>query len=174
MCCAVFATQSCRTLCDPTDCSPPGCSVHRDSPGKNTGMDCHALFQGIFPTQVFYIPGVFFTSKPPGKPKNTGVGSLSLLQGNFLTQELNQGLLHCRQILCQLSYQGSPCFHLYLVFILLWLITETIFLFNTWQSMKHYHIHLLLHLCSRKAPNQHLTDAEDLTLCYFLYPVPRN
>ena len=47
-------------------------------------------------------------SEPPGKPKNTGVGSLSLLQGNFLTQELNWGLLHCRQFLYQLSYQGSP------------------------------------------------------------------
>ena len=45
---------------------------------------------------------------PPGKPKNAGVGSLSLLQGNFQTQELNQGLLHCRWILYQLSYQGSP------------------------------------------------------------------
>ena len=43
-----------------------------------------------------------------GKPKNTGVGSLSLLQENFLTQESNQGLLHCRQILFQLSHQGSP------------------------------------------------------------------
>ena len=40
--------------------------------------------------------------------QNTGVGSLSLLQGIFLTQELNRGLLHCRQILYQLSYQGSP------------------------------------------------------------------
>ena len=40
--------------------------------------------------------------------QNTGVGSLSLLQGIFPTQELNQGLLHCRQILHQLSYQGSP------------------------------------------------------------------
>ena len=38
---------------------------------------------------------------------NTGVGSLSLLQGIFLTQESNQGLLHCRQILYQLSYQGN-------------------------------------------------------------------
>ena len=47
-------------------------------------------------------------SEPPGKPKNTGVGSHSLLQGMFLTQELNQSLLHCRQILCQLSSQGSP------------------------------------------------------------------
>ena len=37
-------------------------------------------------------------SEPPGKPKNTGVDSLSLLQGNFLTQESNWGLLHCRQI----------------------------------------------------------------------------
>ena len=41
----------------------------------------------------------------PGQ--NTGVGSLSLLQGIFLTQESNQGLLHYRQILHQLSYQGS-------------------------------------------------------------------
>ena len=43
-----------------------------------------------------------------GKPKNTGVGSLSLLQGIFPTQELNQGLLHFRRILYQLIYQGSP------------------------------------------------------------------
>ena len=35
-------------------------------------------------------------AKPPGKPKNTGVGSLSLLQGIFLTQEWNQGLPHSR------------------------------------------------------------------------------
>ena len=47
-------------------------------------------------------------SEPPGKPKNNGVGSLSLLQANFLTQELNQGLLHRRQIPYQLSYPGSP------------------------------------------------------------------
>ena len=43
-------------------------------------------------------------SEPPEKPKNTGVGSLSLLQGNFPTQESKPGLLHCRQILYQLSY----------------------------------------------------------------------
>ena len=39
--------------------------------------------------------------------QNTGVGNLSLLQWIVLTQELNWGLLHCRQILYQLSYQGS-------------------------------------------------------------------
>ena len=43
-----------------------------------------------------------------GKPKNTGVSSLSLLQWIFPTQESNRGLLHCRQILYQLRYQGSP------------------------------------------------------------------
>ena len=44
-------TQSCPTLCDPMDCDSPGSSVHGDSPGKNTGVGCHALLQGIFPTQ---------------------------------------------------------------------------------------------------------------------------
>ena len=43
-----------------------------------------------------------------GKPKNTGVGSLSLLQWIFPTQESNQSLLHCRWILYQLSHKGSP------------------------------------------------------------------
>ena len=33
------------------DCSPPGSSAHEDSPGKNTGVGCHALLQGIFQTQ---------------------------------------------------------------------------------------------------------------------------
>ena len=47
------------------------------------------------------------SAEPQGKPKNTGVGSLSLLC-IFLTQELNRCLLHCRWILYQLSYKGSP------------------------------------------------------------------
>ena len=47
-------------------------------------------------------------SEPQGKLKNTGVDSLYLLQGIFPTQELNRGLLHCRQILYQLSDQGNP------------------------------------------------------------------
>ena len=40
------------TLCDPMNRSPPGSSVYGDSPGKNTGVGCHALLQGIFPTEV--------------------------------------------------------------------------------------------------------------------------
>ena len=43
--------QSCLTLCDPMDYSQPGSSVYGHSPDKNTGVGCHALLQGIFPTQ---------------------------------------------------------------------------------------------------------------------------
>ena len=59
----MLAAQSCLTLCDPMDYSPPGFSVPWDSPGKNTGVGCRFLLQGI-----------------------------------FLTQESNLGLLQCRQI----------------------------------------------------------------------------
>ena len=43
--------QSGPNLCDPMDCSLPGSSVHGDSPGKNTGVGCHFLLQGIFQNQ---------------------------------------------------------------------------------------------------------------------------
>ena len=71
-CC--FAAQSCLTLCDRIDCSPPGSSVH-----------------GILQAGIL-----------------EWVGSHALPQGIFPTQELNLGLLHCRQILYCLSHQGSP------------------------------------------------------------------
>ena len=47
-------------------------------------------------------------AEPQGKPKNTGVGRLFLVQRIFPAQELNRGLLHCRQILYWLGYKGSP------------------------------------------------------------------
>ena len=53
------------------------------------------------PTDCMYSPW-----NSPGQ--NTGVGSLSLLQGIFPIQGLNSGLPHCRQILYQLSHKGSP------------------------------------------------------------------
>ena len=72
-------------------CPPP-----RDLPNPGIKPKSHAL-------QVDSLP-----SEPAGKPKNTGVVSPSLPQGIFPTQELSQGLLLCRWILYQLSYQGSP------------------------------------------------------------------
>ena len=67
--------QSCPTLCDPMDCSPPGSSVHgMDVPGKNTAVGYHALFLWIFPTQgwncvfcISCITGRFFTAEVTGE-----------------------------------------------------------------------------------------------------------
>ena len=62
-------------------------------------------------TQVSHMAGIFFTIWAPEKPKNTGAGSLLLLQQIFLIQGWNQCLLHCRRILYQLIYQGSSQIH---------------------------------------------------------------
>ena len=83
------------------------------SPAKDTGVGCHALLQGIFPTQVLN-PGlphcrwILYCLSHQGNPRILEWVSLSFLQRIFLTQESSQGLLHCIQILYQLSYQGSP------------------------------------------------------------------
>ena len=50
--------------------------------------------------------GLYSPWNSPGQ--NTGVGSLSLLQGIFATQGLNPGLPHCRCTLYQLSHKGTP------------------------------------------------------------------
>ena len=74
----VKVAQSCLTLCDPMDFYSPW-----HSPGQNTGLGSRSLLQGIFPIQGSN-PGLLHCRqilKPPGKFKNTGVGSLSLFQG---------------------------------------------------------------------------------------------
>ena len=105
----VSVSQSCPTPCDFMDCSL--CSWN--SLDKNTGVGCHALFQGIFPTQGLN-PGlsncrqILYHLSHQGSPrKSTGVGCHFLLQGIFPTQGLNPGLSHCRQKLYHLSHQGS-------------------------------------------------------------------
>ena len=104
-CAVCLVAQSCLTLYDPLDCSPPGSSVHGDSLGKNTGVGCHALLQGIFPNpgiepgslhcrQILYhlshqgSPRVlewvaFPFSRGSSRPKNrTGI---SCIAGGFFT-----------------------------------------------------------------------------------------
>ena len=69
--------QSCPTLYDPISCSPPGSSVHGDSPGKNTGVGCHLLLQGTFQTQglnlhllcLLHCQAGSLPLSPPGKPQ---------------------------------------------------------------------------------------------------------
>ena len=130
----VKIAQSCLTLCDPMDWGLPGSSVHGIlqarilewvavpfSRGSSQPRDQTQVshITGRFPfsrgssqprdwTQVSGIAGGFLLSESPGKPMNTGVGSLFLLQGIFLTQGLNQGLLNCRRTLYQMGYEGIP------------------------------------------------------------------
>ena len=110
----VKVTQSCWTLCDPMDYTVHGIwtiqSMEFSRPEYWSGQPFPSpgdlLNPGIKPRspalQAYSLP-----AEPQGKPKNTGVGSLSLLQQIFLTQELNWGLLHCRWILYQLRYRLS-------------------------------------------------------------------
>ena len=62
--------------------------------------------QSLSRVRLFEPHRLYSPWNSPGQ--NTGVGSLSLLQGIFLTQGSNTGLPHCRQIPYQLSHKGSP------------------------------------------------------------------
>ena len=104
----VKVTQLCPTLCNPMDYTVHGILQSRIlewvpipfSKGSSQPRDW---------TQVSLNAGRFFTSWASREAQEyTGLGSLSLLQQIFPTQESSRGLLHCRQILYQLSYEGRP------------------------------------------------------------------
>ena len=97
----VKVAQLCPILCDPMDYKVHGILQARVGSLSLTLGDLPN--PGIEPRS----PALQVASLPAelqGNPKNTEVGSLSLLQGIFLTKESNWGFLHCRQILYQLSY----------------------------------------------------------------------
>ena len=104
----VKVVQLCLTLCDPRDYPVHGILQARilewvDIPFSRGSSPNPGIKPRSPALQADSLP-----AEPQGKPKNTGVGSLSLLQRIFLTQKSNRGLLHCRRILYQLSYQGNP------------------------------------------------------------------
>ena len=94
-----LVSQSCLTLCKPTDCSLPGSSVHGDSPWQEhwSGLPCPPPGDLLNPgTEPRFHPLQVdsLLSEPPGNSRNTGVCGLSLLQAIFPTQELSPSLLH--------------------------------------------------------------------------------
>ena len=123
----VKVAQSCPTLCNPMDCIVIGILQARTlewvafpfSRGSSQPRDW---------TQVSCLAVGFFAGwATQGKPKNTRVGSLSLLQWIFPTQESNRGLLCCRLILYQLSYDGLSiyvyvyiCIYMYICMYILY------------------------------------------------------
>ena len=72
---------------------------------KCESVTCSVMFDSLWPHGL-QPTKLLCPWDSPGK--NTGVGCHSLLQGIFRTQGSNPGVLHCRQILYQLSHQGSP------------------------------------------------------------------
>ena len=102
--------QPCLTLCDPMNYTVYGILQTRilewvafPSPGDLP----NPRIEPRSPTlQADTLP-----AEPQGKTENTGMGSPSLLQWISPTQELNWGLLHCRRIFNQLSYQGQAHMH---------------------------------------------------------------
>ena len=100
-------TQSCPTLFNPWTIQPMEFSRPEYWSGQPLPSPGDLPNPGIKPRSPAFQEDSL-PAEPQGKPKNTGVDSLSLLQQIFLIQEFNQGLLHCRWILYQLSYEGSP------------------------------------------------------------------
>ena len=99
--------QSCPTLRDPMDCScqaplSMGILLARILEWVAMPSSRDFLKPGIKPRSPA-LQADSLPAEPPGKPKDTGVGSLSFLQGIFPTQESNWGLLHCMGILYQLT-----------------------------------------------------------------------
>ena len=119
ICVCMKVTQSCPTLCNSMDYSLPDSSVHGILWARILEWVAFPFSRGSSHPRIEprspALQVVFSPAEPQGKLKNTGVGSLSLLQGIFLTQ----CLLHCKWILYQLSYQGSP-FSMYLLHLLHW------------------------------------------------------
>ena len=83
-----------RLFCDPVDCSPPGSPVHGDSPGKNTGVGCHALLQGssqprdwTWVSCISCIAGRFFIVEPSGKSSSIIISGGRYFFGLHLKEE---------------------------------------------------------------------------------------
>ena len=98
-------TQLCLTLCVPMEYT-----VHGILQARILEWVAVPFSRGSSQLRSPHCRWILYQLSHQGKPKNTRVSSLSLLQQIFPTQESNQGLLPCRQVLYQLSYLGSPTY----------------------------------------------------------------
>ena len=101
--------QSCPTLCNPMNYTVHGILQARILEWIAFPFSRALPNPGIKPRSLA-LQADSLPAEPQGKPQNTGMDSLSLLQRILPTQESNRGLLHCRWICYQLSYQGSPTY----------------------------------------------------------------
>ena len=114
LCCAVLGlgTQLCLTLCVPTDCSPSGSSVHGILQARILEWVALPFSRGSSQHRgwilVSRIVERFFTIWATRMPKNTWVGTLSLLQGIFPTLESNGGLPCCSGFFTSWATREAP------------------------------------------------------------------
>ena len=112
--CASLVTQLCLPLCGPTDRSLPVSSVHGDSPGRNTGEGCHAIFQGIF------------------RPRQGSIPSLLHCRWILYQRVAREALVHCKISVyasCLSLHTFHTCFNLFFLYMVL----KTIFI--SFQNM---------------------------------------
>ena len=113
--CARLVTQSCPTLRNSLDSSLPGSSVHGDSPGKKTGVGCHTLLQGIFPTQELN-PGlphcrqILYHLSHRGSPRILEWVACPFSRGSYQPRKSKWDLLHFWRILYA-ELTGKPQSH---------------------------------------------------------------
>ena len=99
--------QLCLTLCNPMDYTVQGILQARILEWVAFPFSGDLPNPGIKPRSLT-LQANSLPAEPQRKPKSTGAGSLFLFQQIFLAQESNRGVLHYRQFLYQLSYEGSP------------------------------------------------------------------
>ena len=121
VCVCAKSLQLYPTLCNPMGWGPPGPSAHRNSPGKNTGVGCHALVQRIFLTQglnphlscLLHWQVGSLPLAPPGKPLN-GKTLLKAVRNISFENVSAFGILGINSLYCSFSFSSYE-----------WLITST-------------------------------------------------
>ena len=119
-----LVAQSCPIFCYPMDCSSPGSSVCRDSPGRNTGVGYHALLQGILPTQesnpgLSHCRWIAYHLSHQGSPISYQE-SPQILYLHFNTSKISMSFkkLSLSDLISGLKYLGKmdmAAFHVYVV-----------------------------------------------------------
>ena len=128
-----WVTKSCSTLWDPVNCSPPGTHYPWDFPGRNSGMHCHFLLQGIFPTKGSNLLLLHWQEDPlPQSHQGSSFVSVSVRvqsHQDCVHQSLHPVILFRKSACPVLIY--LQCNDLFKTWVILWMT-------SSWSWMKPY------------------------------------
>ena len=183
-------------FCNTMDCSLPVSSLHGDSPGKNTGVDCHALLQGILPTQrsnphllrLLHWQGSSLPLVMPGKPPFLAYSSFNLLANPISQCHCQTNIFRVQALLTTFSATTLACPHS----ILTWVIVKASLLvlllspsLPSWSSpwwhhcsLNHFSAQILSVAPVSRVKAKDFTVTYDLVTCFYplfwshLWPLP--